>query len=505
MTVRSSDPLVVARGVRKAFGSTLALAGVDFQVATGEVHALVGENGAGKSTLMKVFSGALQPDGGALLLGGKPYRVRDPSMARRLGVAMVYQELALAPHLSIEDNILLGIEPTYILGVLRRRAMRRRVEEVLEVLGHGELHPETRVADLSPAARQVVEIAGALAQESCRVLILDEPTSSLGGEDVGRLFELIRRLADRGIAVIYISHFLEEVREVAHRVTVLRDGKTVGSGAVGDFPIPTLVRMMVGREIGELYPRSQRRIGEAILEIEDLAGHVKPRSASLMLRGGEVLGIAGLVGAGRTELIRAVFGLDPVRRGSVRVGVYQGPASPPERLRQGVGLLSEDRAGEGLAASLSVADNTTLSKLKGFGPGPLVLPSRQDAATREHIEALEIRCRHPRQTVGELSGGNQQKVALARLLHHDVDVFLLDEPTRGIDVGSKARIYRLIDELAMAGKAILMVSSYLPELVGVCDRIAVMCRGRLGPARPSSALDVHQLLMEATGQETWGE
>jgi ribose transport system ATP-binding protein len=259
--------------------------------------------------------------------------------------------------------------------------------------------------------------------------------------------------------------------------------------------------MMAGRDIGELYPRSHRPAGEAILEIDELAGQSKPTSTSLKLHVGEVLGIAGLVGAGRTEMVRAVFGLDPIRSGSVRVGIYEGPASPAKRLRQGVGLLSEDRAGEGLATSLSVADNLTLSKLKGLGPGPIVLPSRQEAATRVHIEALEIRCRHPQQPASELSGGNQQKVALARLLHHDVEVFLLDEPTRGIDVASKARIYRLIDELAAAGKAILIVSSYLPELLGVCDRIAVMCRGRLGPARPASDLDAQQLLMEATGQE----
>jgi ribose transport system ATP-binding protein len=501
MNVSLSDALVVARGVRKAFGATVALAGVDFQVASGEVHALVGENGAGKSTLMKVLSGALLPDSGELFLNGEPYRVRDPSSARRLGVAMVYQELSLAPHLSVEDNVLLGAEPTRRFGILKRRAMRSKVNQVLEVLGHEEIQPEARVGDLNPATRQLVEIARALAQESCRVLILDEPTSSLGGQDVDRLFELIRRLAARGIAIIYISHFLEEVQEVADRVTVLRDGKTVGSETADRLSIPDIVRMMAGRDIGELYPRSHRPAGEAILEIDELAGQSKPTSTSLKLHVGEVLGIAGLVGAGRTEMVRAVFGLDPIRSGSVRVGIYEGPASPAKRLRQGVGLLSEDRAGEGLATSLSVADNLTLSKLKGLGPGPIVLPSRQEAATRVHIEALEIRCRHPQQPASELSGGNQQKVALARLLHHDVEVFLLDEPTRGIDVASKARIYRLIDELAAAGKAILMVSSYLPELLGVCDRIAVMCRGRLGPARPASDLDANQLLMEATGQE----
>jgi ribose transport system ATP-binding protein len=487
--------------VRKAFGPTVALDGVDFEVAAGEIHALVGENGAGKSTLMKVLSGAHRPDRGEIFLAGKAYRPRDPNMARQLGVAMVYQELSLAPHLSVEANVLLGNETAYPLGLLKRRAMRRRVEGALEPLGHEEIHPERKVRDLSPAARQLVEIARALAQESCRVLILDEPTSSLGGNDVRRLFELIRGLVGRDMAVIYISHFLEEVREVADRVTVLRDGKTVGTGSVQELETSDIVRMMVGREVGELYPRSPRPDGETILEVENLAGMNKPESAGLTLRRGEVLGIAGLVGAGRTELARALFGLDPIRRGTVRVGVYVGPRSPAERWRQGVGFLSEDRAGEGLALSLSVADNLTLSKLKGLGPGPIVCPSKQDEAAQIHIESLEIRCREPRQLASELSGGNQQKVALARLLHHDVDVYLLDEPTRGIDVGSKARIYRLIDELASAGKAVLMVSSYLPELLGVCDRISVMCRGRLGPARPATELDEHQLLMEAVGRK----
>jgi ribose transport system ATP-binding protein len=496
-----SEALVSARGVRKAFGPTVALAGVDFEVEAGEIHALVGENGAGKSTLMKVLSGAHRPDSGEVILAGEAYRPRDPNMARQLGVAMVYQELSLAPHLSVEDNVLLGIESTFPLGLLKRRATRRRVEEALGPLGHGEIHPTSRVRELSPAARQLVEIARGLAQEPCRVLILDEPTSSLGGDDVGRLFELIRRLAGRGMAVIYISHFLEEVREVADRVTVLRDGRTVGTGSVSELETSDIVRMMVGREVGELYPRSRRPEGDTILELQALAGMHKPESASLTLRRGEVLGIAGLVGAGRTELVRALFGLDPIRRGRIRVGAYIGPRSPTERWRQGVGFLSEDRAGEGLALSMSVADNLTLSKLKGLGPGPIVLPWRQDEAARIHIESLEIRCREPGQPVSELSGGNQQKVALGRLLHHDVDVYLLDEPTRGIDVGSKVRIYRLIDELAVEGKAVLMVSSYLPELLGVCDRIAVMCRGRLGRARWATELDERMVLMEALGQD----
>jgi ribose transport system ATP-binding protein len=265
---------------------------------------------------------------------------------------------------------------------------------------------------------------------------------------------------------------------------------------------------MVGRQVDELYPRSQRKAGEVVLEIEDLAGPEKPTSASLQLRRGEVLGIAGLVGAGRTELLRSLFGLDQVKKGKIRLGVYTGPASPIQRWMQGAGLLSEDRKEEGLALSLSVADNVTLSKLKGFGPLGLVMPGRQDRATRRWFEQLDIRCRGPRQSVSSLSGGNQQKVALARLLQHDVDVLLLDEPTRGIDVAAKALVYKLINALATGSKdegrqpkAVLMVSSYLPELMGVCDRVAVMCRGTLGPTYPIEEVNEHMLMSEATGQE----
>jgi ribose transport system ATP-binding protein len=267
-----------------------------------------------------------------------------------------------------------------------------------------------------------------------------------------------------------------------------------------------MITMMVGRQVRDLYPRSSRQPGDVAVDLQDLAGTISPRSASLQLHRGEVLGIAGLVGAGRTELIRAVFGLDPVRHGHIRVGTSIGPASPASRWRQGVGMVSEDRKNEGLALSLSLADNVTLPRLKGLGPCGLVTPTRQQDACRPWLERLTIRCASPAQRVVHLSGGNQQKVAIARLLHADVDVLLMDEPTRGIDVGSKAQIYRLIDALATAdpetgrpAKAVLMVSSYLPELLGVCDRVAVMCRGRLGPARPRSAIDEHQIMLEATG------
>ena len=491
-------------GVSKRFGATVALEGVDLHVGAGEVLALVGENGAGKSTLMKILSGAYTPDAGTMRLDGQPYRPADPLSARRAGVAMIYQELSLAGHLSVEENIVLGMEPTR-LGLVRRRAMRARALEALAVFDHPEIRPGALVRGLSVGAQQLVEIGRALAADA-RVLVFDEPTSSLNRHDAQRLFALIDRLKARGIAIVYISHFLEEVARVADRVTVLRDGRVAGGGPARLLPAEQIVALMVGREVAQLYPRSPRTPGEVALEISGLRGAPLPHQAGLTLHYGEVLGIAGLVGAGRSELIRAIFGLAPVREGTLRVGAYVGPASPAARWRQGAGFLSEDRKAEGLAAGLSIADNMTLSNLTALGPGGLVLPSRQRQAAAGWIDRLGIRCRGAAQRAGELSGGNQQKIAVARLLHHDVDVFLLDEPTRGIDVAAKAAIYQLIDELTRPApgrrpKAVLMVSSYLPELLGVCDRIAVMCRGRLGAARPAGQFDERSLMMEALGQE----
>jgi len=493
------------RGICKRFGATVALDDVGIEVAAGEVLALVGENGAGKSTLMKVLSGAVKPDAGQMWLDGLLYHPANPLEARRAGVAMIYQELSLAPHLSVQENIMLGMEPS-TLGVVRWKQVRQRAIEAIAEFDNPELRPQVQVSRLSVGSQQLVEIARALAI-GCRVLVLDEPTSSLTQQDVARLFEIIARLKRQGKAIVYISHFIEEVKRVADRVTVLRDGKVAGSSDIANVTTSQIIALMVGREVRELYPRSARQSGEVVLEIKDLAGVEKPHSASLQLRRGEVFGIAGLVGAGRTELLRSVFGLDPVRSGQIRLGLYTGPASPVRRWMQGAGLLSENRKEEGLAVSLSIADNVTLSNLGGFGPLGLVFPRRQDKATQRWIGRLGIRCRGPRQSVLSLSGGNQQRVALARLLQHDVDVFLLDEPTRGIDVAAKAMIYKLINSLATGSpdegrppKAVLMVSSYLPELLGVCDRVAVMCRGKLGPTHRIDEVDEHKLMLEATGQ-----
>jgi ribose transport system ATP-binding protein len=485
------------RGLGKSFGAARALGDVSLTATAGAVHAVLGENGAGKSTLMKLLSGAEQPDAGQMLLDGAAFRPQSPEAARRAGVSIVYQEPLFCADLTVRENIVLGREPTSKLLIDSRRSSEIARRSLAQVGASFEL--DTPLRQLSPADRQLVSIARALSNADCKVLILDEPTSALTGADTLRLFEVVQRLAAAGVTVLYISHFLEEVEQIASEYTVLRDGNSVAAGNVAGTTRSELVSLMAGRTVTELFPRSERTPGETVLELRGLSGKRLPQQVDLSVRRGEVVGIAGLVGSGRTELLRAIYGLEPRRAGQVLVGGLAVAAAPAALSRRKVGLLSEDRKGEGLAESLSIAENVTLSGTGQLGPWGLALPERSRRTAASWIEKLGIRCRGPEQRARGLSGGNQQKVALARLLEQDVDVLLLDEPTRGIDVGSRADIYRLIDELAARGKAILMVPSYMPELVGVCDRIAVMVRGKLGPARPARELTEHALLLEATG------
>jgi ribose transport system ATP-binding protein len=493
-----SGPLLEVRGITKTFGASRALDGVALELAGGEVHALVGENGAGKSTLMKILSGAYRPDAGTMTLAGAPYAPRGPREARALGVAMIYQELTLAPHLTVEANVMLGQERV-VAGLIRRGEHRRLTSEALTLLDHPDIRPDAVAGTLSVGAQQLVEVARALVSNA-RVIVFDEPTSSLTERDAERLFAVIERLRSRGLAIVYISHFLEEVSRIAQRYTVLRDGRTVASGPMAGTSLSTIIAQMVGRDLDELFPKVPREPGEPVLVLEGLSGRSLPRRAGLVLRRGEVLGIAGLVGAGRTELLRAIFGLDAVRSGRVTVkGIAATHARPRRRIGQGLGFLSEDRKGEGLALIRSIEDNLTYSALADHARwGWLNLRKRRAEASR-WMERLRVKAAGPSQTIGNLSGGNQQKVAIARLLHQKADVLLLDEPTRGIDVGSKAEIYRLIGELAAQGKAVVMVSSYLPELFGICDRIAVMTRGVLSEARPVSEWTEHAVMEVATG------
>jgi ribose transport system ATP-binding protein len=488
-------------GVQKAFGATRALRNVSFEIARGEVHALIGENGAGKSTLMKILSGAYRSDAGTITLDGQAFTPDSPHHARRCGIAMIYQELTLAPHLSVEENILLGAEPAR-LGWLNHSKRRELAHTALAELHHDTIPLDAPVNTRTIAEQQIVEIARALVNQP-RVLVMDEPTSSLTQVDTENLFRVIARLRERGVSVVYISHFLEECQRICQRFTVLRDGETVGTGDMSFAKIPDLIRMMVGREISEIYPRTTHTIGDTILEVKRLNGAVKPREVSFKLRAGEILGIAGLVGAGRTETLRAIFGLDRIEGGAV---IFNGREltcrTPATSLESGVGLLSENRKEEGLMLNRSLADNLTMTRFAPLARCGFISNRRQRDAARDWIKKLEVRTRGPEQLISELSGGNQQKVAVGRLLHHDARVFLLDEPTRGIDVGSKAQIYRLMGELAAQGKAIIFVSSYLPELLGVCDSIGVMCRGKFSGVKPAAQWTEHSIIAAAVGADT---
>jgi len=486
--------------VQKSFGATRALKNVSFAVAPGEVHALIGENGAGKSTLMKILSGAYQPDAGSIAIDGAPFVPENPHHARACGIAMIYQELNLAPHLSVEENILLGAEPA-TFGWLNRSKRRELARRALSELHSEHIPLNATVASLSVAQQQLVEIARALISEP-KVLIMDEPTSSLTQVDTENLFRVIEKLRTRGVSVVYISHFLEECQSVCQRYTVLRDGESVANGEMAGAQLNDIIRAMVGRDLTEIYPRTPHRIGAPVLEVKQLGGSPKPRAVSFTVRAGEILGIAGLVGAGRTETLRALFGLDRVREGVVVVcGRERTHAKPPARLAEGMGLLSENRKEEGLMLNRSLADNLTITSFAPVSTAGFVKSAAQRRLAQQWMEKLHVRARDASQPIGELSGGNQQKIAFGRLLHHDAKVFLLDEPTRGIDVGSKAQIYRLMGELAAQGKAVVFVSSYLPELLGTCDTIAVMCRGVLSATRPAHEWTEHSIIAAAVGAQ----
>lgn len=486
------------QNIRKSFGSTHALKNVSLEIAPGEVHAVIGENGAGKSTLMKILSGAYQPDVGEIYLNGERYSARDPLHARRSGVEMIYQELNLAPHLSVEENILLGVEPSRF-GWVDRKARREKARRVLAELNHADMPLEAPIHTCSIAQQQTVEIARALLG-SPQVLIMDEPTSSLTQVDTENLFQVIERLKARGVSIIYISHFLEECQRIADRYTVLRDGETVGSGEMAEADLSEIIHLMVGRELDEIYPEIPHEIGEPVLEVRNLAGARRPEDATFTLRRGEILGVAGLIGAGRTETLRTLFGLDRRRDGEVKLRGRNVRLSPPRALANGLGLLSENRKEEGLMLNLTLSENLTLARLKPFSRAGVLDIANQRRITVEWMDRLRVRARSALQTIGELSGGNQQKIAIGRLLHSQSEILLLDEPTRGIDVASKAQIYELIGELAAAGKSIIFVSSYLPELLGVCDTIAVMCRGRIVQIRQASEWTEHSIIAAAIGQ-----
>ncbi len=492
-------PLLQMSGIRKEYPGVVALQDVGFELRSGEVHCLLGENGAGKSTLMKILSGAIRRDAGRIMIDGVDAVVDTPADAQRHGIGMIYQDFKLVPELSVAENIFLGNEPTQgRLPLIDYSLMHERSREVIAMLGES-IPTAAQVRGLSIAQRQIVEIAKALSKK-VRVLAMDEPTAPLTEHEMKNLFKVIRRLKEEGVGIIYISHRLEEIFEIGDRITVLRDGTFVHSCLVAEADKRSLVRWMVGRELEQEYPKIPLDRGGELLRIEHLnAGMLK--DINLTLYQGEILGLAGLVGAGRTELARVLFGADPRESGRVTLGGKEiAPRSPREAIDAGIGLLTEDRNAYGLIMQMSVRENITLSNLKEVASGPFLSRSAESAVAERFTSELRIKTPGIEQQVEHLSGGNRQKVVLARWLFTKSSLLIFDEPTAGIDVGVKFEIYQLINRLAQEGVGVIVISSDLPELLGVSDRVAVMCEGRLTGILSRQEATQERVMLLASGE-----
>jgi ribose transport system ATP-binding protein len=497
----TSTPILQMTGISKSFGATRALSDMHLTIRPGEIHALMGENGAGKSTLMKVLSGVHAPDGGQILLDGHPVSLRDPGASRAAGINLIYQELAVAPNISVAANVFMGSELRTRWGLIDHAAMRRRTDAVLRQLG-AAFRASDRAGRLSIAEQQQVEIARALVHRS-RIVIMDEPTAALSERETEHLFGVVKRLRDEGLAIIYISHRMAEVYALADRVTVLRDGSFVGELAREEIDSERIVQMMVGRSLGEFYQHTRMAPERAaalpvVLQVQDLAGgKVKP--SSFAVRAGEVLGFAGLVGAGRTELARLLFGADPRSGGHV---LLEGQAvqidEPRAAMRAGIAYVPEDRKGQGLFLQMAVGANATMNVAGRHSRMGLVRSTALDDVARGAIQRLNVKVAHPQVAVGKLSGGNQQKVLLARWLEIAPKVLILDEPTRGVDIYAKSEIYQLVHKLAEQGVAVVVISSELPEVIGICDRVLVMREGAITGELAGAAITQEAIMHLAT-------
>jgi erythritol transport system ATP-binding protein len=484
VTERSSEPILRAERVTKRYPGTVALDAVDFAVYPGAVNVLIGENGAGKSTLMKLLAGVEQPTSGRLLLRGEPVTLGSPRDALGRGIAIIYQELSLFPNLSVAENVFLARERTSRVGTVRHREQEDVVRSLMTRLEQ-DIHPGTLVEDLRIGQQQLVEIARALAQE-VSILIMDEPTSALSTAEAEVLLRLVDDLTAHGVAVIYISHKLDECLRVGDYFTVLRDGKLVATAAAAEVTLDWIVEMMAGRRTEALFPHSEREVGMPLLEVENLSlprahgGGYLVDDVSFTLRAGEIVGIYGLMGAGRTELLECLFGMQRIAAGTVRIaGRELRTESIAERMHAGLAFVSEDRQQLGLVQSLSVAENITLASLRSVRRGFVLSPPKEREKVRAMIQSLAIKASRPDQPVTSLSGGNQQKVVIARSLLTEPKVLMMDEPTRGIDIGAKSDVFRIMCDLAGEGMAVLFVSSELKEVVAMADRAIVMARGRI--------------------------
>ena len=494
-----SQPVLELRDIEKSFGAVRALRGAQLALHVGEAHALVGENGAGKSTLVKILAGAHRQDTGDVLLDGRPLELTGPADARGAGIAVIYQEPTLFPDLSVAENIFMGRQPQRSLGRIDHDAMHAASAALFDRLGH-HLDPRRPARGLSIADQQLVEIAKALSFDA-RVLIMDEPTAALSGVEVERLFAVARSLRESGAAILFISHRFDEVFGLCDRITVMRDGAHVSTDPTAELTVDEVVRRMVGREVGSLFPKVEAEIGEVALSVSGLSRHGIFRDVSFDVHRGEIVALAGLVGAGRSEVIRSVFGVDGRDAGEVLVhGTPLPPGDPSAAMRAGLALVPEDRRQQGLVMELSVERNTTVTSRSTLARFGLLSGAAEHAWAAEWTRRLEVKAGSLDDPVSTLSGGNQQKVVLAKWLSTDPSVLIVDEPTRGIDVGTKAEVHRLLSELAVGGLAVLMVSSELPEVLGMADRVLVMHEGRLTADIPRSAATEESVMRAATGQ-----
>jgi ribose transport system ATP-binding protein len=489
------DSLLSLQGITKVYPGVRALDDVSFFLQAGEIHCLVGENGAGKSTLMKILAGAQKPDDGSILISGGRVEINSPSDAQRRGIGVIYQDFKLVTSLSVAENISLGHEPVKN-GFLDKKRMNDEALVLLSQLGE-EIDPTIQVGYLSIAKRQIVEIAKAMSRK-VRILAFDEPTAPLTGQEIGNLFKVIRKLAAEGVGIIYISHRLEEIFEIGDRVTVLRDGRNVSTNAVADVDRRTLIRYMVGRDLENEYPKIVANKGKEILRLEHV-GSDRLHDINLTLHCGEVLGLAGLVGAGRTEVARLIFGADRKTEGNIFLdGAEIEPRSPHDAIASGIGLLTEDRNRLGLVLSMNVRENITLAMLDTLTRKGLIRDSQERDIADRYVEELQVKPPNSELGVATLSGGNRQKVVLARWLSTQARVMMFDEPTAGVDVGAKYEIYSTIGKLAQEGKGILVISSDLPELLGICDRVAVLCEGRVTGILPRAEATQENIMALAT-------
>jgi ribose transport system ATP-binding protein len=494
----NSTPLLEMVKINKSFPGVRALTDVDFDLRSGEVHALVGENGAGKSTLVKILSGALQTDSGRIIMKGRVIPIKSPRMAQNQGICIIYQELNLIPHLSAAANISLGCEPV-TAGLIRLKEMKQRAARLLQDLGI-DIDVSIPVKFFSVAQQQMVEIAKALISHS-KILIMDEPTSALTTGEINTLFSTIKKLKERGTGIIYISHRLEELFDIADRVTVLRDGRSVGTAPIREMDKAKLIHLMADRDLKEYYPRIRSKPGETILEIRNLSSGQKLKNVSFTLKQGEILGIAGLLGAGRTELARLIFGLENPDEGQIfRNGQESKIISPRQAIKAGIGFLTEDRKQSGLVLQLSVADNISLPNYDRFSRLGWIKRRALKSLADKFVKELRIKTPATDQKVFYLSGGNQQKVVLSKWIARQPDILIFDEPTRGIDVASKVEIYELMNQLTARGVGIIMISSELPEIIGMSDRILVMYQGKISAEFDAREATQQKILAKALGE-----